>query len=232
VHALEVARFQRVVADGHGQPAQCRIKGWPFRNGPRAQDLADLNPEIEMQPRRVMQLHDKTGGRHPATVPSAIRGRGLGRRGRAYWAAVRREGHRPMPRTDPAGAEPAACNAAEARAVRVAAAACFANQRVPAWQPFPGCRLNCYGNARRLRGDATWPDDGHRKVIALPAHKKAVSLHSRAKASRGRNVMFHPGQRKERQGVSPGGGTGAANGRGLRTGRCQRALGWRRWVAS
>jgi hypothetical protein len=88
VHALEVARLQRVVAGWHGQPAQCRIKGWPLGNGPRAQDLADLDPEIEMQPRRVMNLHDKTGGRHPATVPPAIRGRASARRGCAYRAAV------------------------------------------------------------------------------------------------------------------------------------------------
>src|SRR5258708_35397778 len=55
--------------DWHGQPAHCRIKGWSLGNGPRAQDLADLDPEIEMQPRRVMNLHDKTGRRHLATVP-------------------------------------------------------------------------------------------------------------------------------------------------------------------
>ena len=48
VHALEVARLQRVVLDWHGQPAQSRIKGRSLRNGPRAQDLADLDAEIEM----------------------------------------------------------------------------------------------------------------------------------------------------------------------------------------
>src|SRR5258708_36352387 len=69
VQALEVARFQRVVLDWHGQPPLCRIQGRSLGNGPRAQDLADLDPEIEMQPRRVMNLHDKTGGHHPATVP-------------------------------------------------------------------------------------------------------------------------------------------------------------------
>src|SRR5258708_2503752 len=51
VHALEVARLQRVVLDWHGRPAQCRIKGRSLGNGPRAQDLAGLDPEIEMQPR-------------------------------------------------------------------------------------------------------------------------------------------------------------------------------------
>src|SRR5258708_20554457 len=115
VHALEVARFQRVILDWHGQPPQCRIKGRSLGNGPRAQDLADLDPEIEMQPRRVMNLHDKTGRRHLATVPPAIRGRASAWRGCAYRAAVRREGHRPMPQTRTlAGAEPAACRASDA----------------------------------------------------------------------------------------------------------------------
>ena len=116
VHALEVARLQRVVAGWHGQPAHCRIKGWPLGNGPRAQDLADLDPEIEMQPRRVMNLHDKTGRRHLATLPPATGDRASARRGCAYRAAVRREGHRPVPQTRTlAGAEPAACSAADAR---------------------------------------------------------------------------------------------------------------------
>src|SRR5258708_22003284 len=91
VHALEVARFQGMVLDWHGQPAHCRIKGRSLGNGPRAQDLADLDPEIEMQPRRVMKLHDKTGGRHPATVPPATGGRASARRGCAFRTAVPRE---------------------------------------------------------------------------------------------------------------------------------------------
>ena len=89
VHALEVARLQRVVLDWHGQPAQCRIKGWPLGNGPRAQDLAGLDPEIEMQPCRVMKLHDKTGGGHPATVPPAIRRPQRNRQGLRSWPAGR-----------------------------------------------------------------------------------------------------------------------------------------------
>src|SRR5260221_4605847 len=88
VHALEVARLQRVVFDWQGKPAHCRIKGRPLGNRQRAQDLADLDPEIEMQPRRVMKLHDKTGGRHPATVPPATSGRASARRGSAFRTAV------------------------------------------------------------------------------------------------------------------------------------------------
>jgi len=103
VDALEVARLQRVVLDWHSQPAHCRIKGWPLGNGPRAQDLADLDPEVEMQPRCVMKLHDKTGGRHPVTVPPVIRGRASARRGCVFRAAVRREGDHAMLHTQTLG---------------------------------------------------------------------------------------------------------------------------------
>ena len=68
-------------------------------NRPRAQDLADLDPEIEMQPRRVMNLHDKSGRRHPATLPPATGGRASARRGSAFRTAVPGEGHRPVPQT-------------------------------------------------------------------------------------------------------------------------------------
>src|SRR5580700_1565325 len=65
---LIVTGGQRVVLDRHGQPPDTGIERRPFGNRPRPQDIADPDPEIEMQRRRVVQLHHEARHRHGATL--------------------------------------------------------------------------------------------------------------------------------------------------------------------
>ena len=52
-----VTSGQAVVLDRYGKPPDTGIQRWPLGNRPRPQDLAGPDPEIEMQRRRVMELH-------------------------------------------------------------------------------------------------------------------------------------------------------------------------------
>jgi len=53
----------------HGETADPGIKRGSLGHRPGAQDPADLDPQVEMQCRRVMKLHDEPGRRHVWTVP-------------------------------------------------------------------------------------------------------------------------------------------------------------------
>ena len=66
---LIVTSGQGVVPGRYGKPPDTRIERGPLGNRPRPQDLADPDPEIEMQRRRVMELHHEPRYRHGATVP-------------------------------------------------------------------------------------------------------------------------------------------------------------------
>ena len=61
VHAFELARRQGMVLDRHGQPPDARIEGRPLGHRPRAQYLACLQTEVEVQRRRIVQLDDEAG---------------------------------------------------------------------------------------------------------------------------------------------------------------------------
>ena len=65
---LIVPRVQGVVLDRHGQPPDTGIQRRPLGNRPRPQYLADPDPEIEMQRRRVVELHHEARHRHGATL--------------------------------------------------------------------------------------------------------------------------------------------------------------------
>jgi catechol 2,3-dioxygenase-like lactoylglutathione lyase family enzyme len=67
---LIVTGGQRVILDRYSQPPDTGIKRRPFGNRPRPEDVADPDPEIEMQRRRVVQLNHEARHRHgclPAT---------------------------------------------------------------------------------------------------------------------------------------------------------------------
>jgi RTX calcium-binding nonapeptide repeat (4 copies) len=61
VDALEVARVEVVVLDGHRQPPNRGIERRTLRDRPRAQHVAELQAQVEVQRRRVVQLHDEAG---------------------------------------------------------------------------------------------------------------------------------------------------------------------------
>src|SRR5690242_18012704 len=77
MHTLELTGRQGVVFHRHGQPADSRIERWPSRDRPRAQYVACLQAEVEVQRRRVMQLDDEAGRRghrlsmSPASAPAS-----------------------------------------------------------------------------------------------------------------------------------------------------------------
>ena len=56
VDALELARRQGVVLDWNSQPPHGGIEGWPLRDGPGAEDATNLQPQIEVQAGRVVEL--------------------------------------------------------------------------------------------------------------------------------------------------------------------------------
>jgi hypothetical protein len=68
VHAFELAGRQLVILDRDRQAANGRIKRGPFRDGPGAQHLADLDAQVKVERGRIMQLDDKPGDSHQATV--------------------------------------------------------------------------------------------------------------------------------------------------------------------
>ena len=80
VHALEVAGRQVVICHRHGETADPGIERRALGHRPRAQDLAYLDPQVEMQCRRVMKLHDEPGRRHAldGTAPRPAPGAALG----------------------------------------------------------------------------------------------------------------------------------------------------------
>jgi len=56
--AFEFRIFQRMIFDMHGEAFLARIEAGPFRHGPALQCPVELEPEIIMQARRGMFLHD------------------------------------------------------------------------------------------------------------------------------------------------------------------------------
>jgi hypothetical protein len=59
VNTLEISCRHRVVLDRHRQPPDPGVKRGPPGHRPRAQHLARLDPEVVMQPRGIVQLHDE-----------------------------------------------------------------------------------------------------------------------------------------------------------------------------
>jgi hypothetical protein len=64
-----------VILDRDGQAPHSGIEGRSLRDGPGAQHLAGLEAQVEVERRRVMQLHDESRGRHKATAASGRRRR-------------------------------------------------------------------------------------------------------------------------------------------------------------
>src|ERR1019366_3062018 len=71
VNALEVTRRDGVVLDRPRQPPDRGIEGRPLGHRPRAEHAADLEPQVEVQCGRVMQLHDEPRHRQHAPVCAA-----------------------------------------------------------------------------------------------------------------------------------------------------------------
>ena len=68
---LIVTSGQGVVLDRYGKPPDPGIERRPLGNRPRPQDLAGPDPEIEMERRRVVELHHEARHRHGATLQRA-----------------------------------------------------------------------------------------------------------------------------------------------------------------
>ena len=69
-----VTRGQGVVLHRHRQPPDFGIQRRSLGNRPRPKDPADQDPEIEMQRRRVMELHHKARYPHgPILAASMVR---------------------------------------------------------------------------------------------------------------------------------------------------------------
>ena len=56
VDALEISSRQLVIFDRHCQPANGRIQGRPFRHRPGPKDAAEFDPQVVVQPGRIVQL--------------------------------------------------------------------------------------------------------------------------------------------------------------------------------
>ena len=61
VHALELTGRQRMVLDRHGQPPDRRVQRRALGHRPRPQHVAGLDPQVEMQRRRVVPAARRTG---------------------------------------------------------------------------------------------------------------------------------------------------------------------------
>ena len=59
MHALELARFQGMVLDRHGQSPRRGVERRALRHRPRAQHVADLEAQVEVQRGRIVKLNDK-----------------------------------------------------------------------------------------------------------------------------------------------------------------------------
>lgn len=70
MNPLEVTRRQGMIPGRHGKAPDTGIKRRPAGHRPGPQDLAGLDPQVEMQSRRVVQLHDEPRD-HDATVQPA-----------------------------------------------------------------------------------------------------------------------------------------------------------------
>jgi RNA polymerase sigma-70 factor (sigma-E family) len=57
-----------VVLDRHGQPPDAGVERRPLGDRPRAEHLAELDPQVEVQGRRVVHLHHEPGRRHGTTL--------------------------------------------------------------------------------------------------------------------------------------------------------------------
>jgi hypothetical protein len=73
VHPLELTGPQLMILDGYGQAPHSGIERRPLRDGPGAQHLADLDTQVEVERRRVMQVHDEPHDRHEPTVAPGCR---------------------------------------------------------------------------------------------------------------------------------------------------------------
>jgi len=101
MNALELARRHRMVLYRDGEPPDRGVERWPLGYRPGTQHVARLQTEVEMQRRRVVQLHDKSRqGNHgpsiallPAlTGPCLDRVHGGNRRSRGgQWFPLARE---------------------------------------------------------------------------------------------------------------------------------------------
>lgn len=65
---FKVARGQGVVLNRYGKPPDTGIQRRPLRNCPRAEDIANLDPEVEMKRRRIVELNHKARRRHAMTI--------------------------------------------------------------------------------------------------------------------------------------------------------------------
>src|ERR1700722_16483025 len=68
VPPLEPTGPQLMILDGDGQAPHSGIERRPLRDGPGAQHLAGLDTQVEVERRRVVQLHDEPHDRHEPTV--------------------------------------------------------------------------------------------------------------------------------------------------------------------
>lgn len=64
VDSLEVPGRQLVVLNRNGKSPDGRIQRWPLRHRPRPQHAICLDPEVIVQPGRVMQLDHEPGVSH------------------------------------------------------------------------------------------------------------------------------------------------------------------------
>lgn len=69
---FELARRECVILDRDGQAPDSRVQRGPFGHCPRTQDLAHLDPHIEMQCRGVMQLYHEPRRCHVRTVQPLV----------------------------------------------------------------------------------------------------------------------------------------------------------------
>jgi hypothetical protein len=69
-----------MILDRDGEPSHRRVQRRPLRDGPGAQRLTPLEPQIEMQGGRVVKLDDEARHRHKRTaaVGSGARAAGSG----------------------------------------------------------------------------------------------------------------------------------------------------------
>src|SRR5258708_22434343 len=71
VHALEVASGQLMIIYPNGQPPDCRVHRRPLGHRPPPEHPSRLDPEVIMQPGRVVQLHHEPGFEHGTETTGA-----------------------------------------------------------------------------------------------------------------------------------------------------------------
>jgi hypothetical protein len=60
--AFEAAVLQRMVLDPYREPLVARIGGWPLGHRPTLKHAVQLEPEVVVQPRRIVLLHHEAKG--------------------------------------------------------------------------------------------------------------------------------------------------------------------------